>query len=207
MSYCYFCLKHPEEGVCREQPFGEHDSGNRCPECGEKFVMPYIYDICPCCKDELIERDQPLEGGYSDKFCPKCGRKLGMAMAGTQKIDHTRYKIILERAYITEYGNRRNRFIEILMKLGNISYDEALEKYNTKDSVIFEGDIREVYINMDLIDGFADQMDYRVVPEFPLVRFDPFLMICPTCGDDLIYKEKERGYFGEKCNKWILLPL
>ena len=207
MSYFYFCPNHLEEGVSREQPFGENDGDNCCPECGKKFVMPYFYDICPWCMDELTERDQHAEGGYSDKFCPKCGGKLEKALYATQKIDDTRYKIILERAYITEYGNRRNRFIEILMKLGNISYDEALEKYTSKDSVIFEGDIREAYINMDLIDGFADQIDYRVVPEFPLVRFDPFLIICPTCGDDLIYKERERGYFCEKCNKWILLPL
>ena len=206
MSYFYFCPNHPEEGACREQPFGENDSDNCCPECGKKFVMPYFYDICPWCKDELIERDQLLEGGYSDKFCPKCGRKLGTAMAGTQKIDDTTYKIILERASLTMH-DRRVRFLEILKKMGNLSLHETLEKYKTKDSVIFEGDVREVYINMHLIDGFADQIRYRVVPEFPLVRFDPFLMICPTCGDDLIYKEKERGYFCEKCNKWILLPL
>ena len=91
------------------------------------MTILHIYEICPHCMDELIEREQSFEDRESNNYCPKCGRKLRMAMAGTQKIDHTRYKIILERAYITEYGNRRNRFIEILMKLGNISYDEALK--------------------------------------------------------------------------------
>ena len=205
MSYFYFCPNHPEEGVCREQPFGENDSDNCCPECGKKFVMPYFYDICPWCMDELTERDQHAEGGYSDKFCPKCGGKLETALIGAQKIDDTRYKIILEEAYISDYMDRKNRFIELLMKWGNISFDEALEKYNTKDSVIFEGDVREVYINMHLIDGFTDQIRYRVVPEFPFViSLTPFICICPDCGSDTV--EKKGGIFCEKCNKWILLP-
>ena len=86
MSYFYFCPNHPEEGACREQPFGENDGDNRCPECGKKFVMPYFYDICPWCMDELIERDQLVEGVYSDRVCPKCGRKLEKALIGAQKI-------------------------------------------------------------------------------------------------------------------------
>ena len=45
-----------------------------CPECEGKLVIPYIYDICPRCMDELIERKLPLEDLDSDKFCPKCGK-------------------------------------------------------------------------------------------------------------------------------------
>ena len=205
MPYFYFCPNHPEEGACREQPFGENDSDSRCPECGEKFVMPYIYDICPWCMDELIERDQHAEGGYSDKFCPKCGRKLEIALMGVQKIDDTRYKIILEEAHISDYMDRKNRFIDLLMKWGEISYDEAMEKYNTKDSVIFEGDAREVYINMKEINGHPDRVRYRVVPEFPFLRFaTPFICICHTCGNYVV--EREGGTFCEKCNEWRLLP-
>ena len=205
MPYFYFCSNHPEEGACREQPFGEHDNDNRCPECGEKFVMPYIYEICPWCMDELTERDQFAESGYSDKFCPKCGRKLEWAFMGDKKIDDTRYKIILERTSLTVH-DRRVRFLEILKKMGNLSFHETLEKYKTKDSVIFEGDAREVYINMHLIDGFADQIRYRVVPEFPFVSMlTPFICICPDCGSDTV--EMEGGIFCEKCNEWILRPL
>ncbi len=205
MSYFYFCPNHPEEGVCREQPFGENDSDNCCPECGKKFVMPYFYDICPWCMDELTERDQHAEGGYSDKVCPKCGGKLETALIGAQKIDDTRYKIILEEAHISDYMDRKNRFIELLMKWGNISFDEALEKYNTKDSVIFEGDAREVYIHMDEINGHPDRVRFRVVPEFPFLRCaTPFICICHTCGSYVV--EKEGGTFCEKCNKWKLLP-
>ena len=202
MAIFYVCPNHLEESLLGERPLEEHD---RCPECGGKLVIPYIYDICPHCMDELIERNLPLEDLDSDKFCPKCGKKLNAALLGAQKLDDTTYKIILKDASITEYGNRRNRFIEELMKMGNISFDEALEKYNTKDSLIFKGNAREVYIKMDLIDGFSDQLHYQVVPNFPFLRFaTPFSCICPTCGSDTI--PKEGGIFCEKCNEWVLYP-
>ena len=92
------------------------------------------------------------------------------------------------------------------MKIGNIGFGEAMKRYNTADSVIFEGDVKEIYIKKDLINGFADQIRYRIVPEFPFVSMlTPFICICPDCGSDTV--EKEGGIFCEKCNKWILRPL
>ncbi len=197
------CLRCLDEPVERKQPVEDQDSVNYCPGCGEKMTIIHIYEICPHCMDELIEREQSFEDRESNNYCPKCGRKLEVALMG-DKIDDTTYKIILERASLTVY-DRRVRFLEILKKMGNLSFNETLEKYKAKDSVIFEGDVREVYINMHLIDGFTDQIRYRVVPEFPFViSLTPFICICPDCGSDTV--EKKGGIFCEKCNKWILLP-
>ncbi|MCM1251592.1 MAG: YgzB family protein [Clostridium sp.] len=186
----------------KEKPFEEHDSDRFCPECGKELAMAYIYDMCAHCMDELIERKPLVEDYDSDKFCPKCRRKLDMAIYGTQKLEDTRYKIILKGGSII-VDFRRERFLKTLMKIGNISYEEALEKYHTKNSLIFEGDARGVYISDNLLHGFSDAMKYEIIPEFPFQRcLGPFYSICPTCGSDTVWKED--GCFCEKCNKWLL---
>ena len=198
------CIRCMDEPVERKQPPEDQESVNYCPECGGKMTIMHIYEMCPRCKDALIERKQSFEEKDSVNYCPKCGHKLEWALAG-DKMDDTAYKIILNDTFcLTDY-NKRIRFLGILKKMGNFSFNETLEKYKTKDSVIFEGDVREVYINMHLIDGFTDQIRYRVVPEFPFViSLTPFICICPDCGSDTV--EKKGGIFCEKCNKWILLP-
>ena len=173
--------------------------------------MRRIYEVCIRCMDEPVERKQPPEDQESVNYCPKCGHKLDWALVG-DKMDDTAYKIILnDTFYLTDY-NKRIRFLEILKKMGNFSFNETLEKYKTKDSVIFEGDIKDVYLNMHLLDEFTPDIHYKVVPELPFARFHtPFISICPACGSDTIHKTVDvspdyvhEGFFCETCNEWVL---
>lgn len=170
--------------------------------------------MCPCCMDQLIERKQSIEDMESVNFCPKCGRKMAMACFGEQKSDNTVFKIILNDASVSEYRNRRNHFLSVLMKMGGFNFKEAIEKYTMKDSVIFEGDLSSTYVNMELLDGFTPDIHYTVVPQFPMERLiEPFFSICPTCGSDTVHKTVEidnipgcveEGIFCEKCNEWLM---
>ena len=180
---------------------------------GEDFKM-FIYEMCPHCMNKLIERKQPMEDMESVNFCPECGRKLAMACFGEQKADNTVYKIVLNDASVSDYENRRNKFLSALMKMGGFNFREAIEKYTMKDSVIFEGDVSSIYINMAVLDGYTPDIHYTVVPRFPMERLiGPFYSICPTCGSDTIHKTVEidnppdcieEGIFCEKCNEWVM---
>ena len=202
------CMDEPVE---RKQPPEDLESVNYCPECGGKMTIMHVYEMCPRCKDALIERKQSFEERDSVNYCPKCGHKLDWALMG-DKMDDTAYKIILNDTFcLTDY-NKRIKFLEILKKMGNFSFNETLEKCKTKDSVIFEGDIKDVYLNMNLLDDFTPDIHYKVVPELPFARFhDPFISICPTCGSDTINKTVDvspdyvhEGVFCETCNKWVM---
>lgn len=198
---CIHCMNEPVE---RKQPIDDKEGVNYCPECGRKMTIIHIYEMCPCCMDELFEREQEFDDQDSVNYCPKCGHKLVWALLG-DKIDDTTYKILLNDAFLTNYMDRRKKFLDKLMKMGNITFGEALEKYKTKNCVIFEGNVRDTFINMDLLDGFTPEIHYTVIPEFPFVRFAaPFTSICPTCGGDVV--DREGGTFCEKCNEWVLLP-
>lgn len=168
--------------------------------------MAYIYEMCPHCLDELIERKQPMEDLDSINYCPKCGKKMVWAIGCKQKIDDTIYKIILKDAsHLTDHLNKKNKFLEEVMKMGNITYEEAVEKCKAKNCLIFEGNTKEVYIKMNILDSFTPQIRYKVVPDILFERFcDPFISICPTCGSDVV--DREGGTFCEKCNEWVLLP-
>lgn len=175
--------------------------------------MTFIYEMCPHCKGELIERKQPLEDSDSVNFCPKCGKKLVWACCGEQKLDDTMYKIVLNDATASDWRDRKNEFLSTLMKMGNCDMQEALKKYNTKDSIIFEGDVSATYVCIDVLEGFMPSIHYTVIPPFPYERFlDPFVSLCPVCGSDLIWKAEDtdhpnyvkEGLFCEKCNDWYM---
>ena len=103
------------------------------------------------------------------------------------------------------------------MELGNISFNEALKKYGTKDCVIFEGDVSSTYVSMGLLDGFTPSIISTVVPPFPFERLvNPYICICPTCGSDTIHKTEDvdippnyvmDGVFCEKCNEWVMFTM
>ena len=176
--------------------------------------MIYVYEICPQCMEQLIERKQPIEDCDSVNYCPKCGRKMAMACLGEHRIDNTTYKIILNDASLNNHKDKRIRFLDILKKMGNLSFNETIEKYKTKNCLIFEGNVSRAYVNMSLLDDFTPDIHYTVVPDFPLERLvNPFVSICPTCGSDTIHKTVDidvppnyvhDGFFCEKCNDWVM---
>ena len=176
--------------------------------------MTFIYEMCPYCMEQLIERKQSIESQNNTNFCPKCGKKLALACYGEQKLDNTVYKIILNDALISDCENKKNNFLHVIMKVGNCSFDEALEKYNTSGCVVFEGDISGAYVSMGLLDDFTPDIHYTVIPSFPFERFlDPFISICPTCGNDTIHKVEDMrgasdyvkdGIFCERCHEWLM---
>lgn len=176
--------------------------------------MLLIYEICPHCMEQLIKRKQPIEDGDSVNYCPKCGRKMAMACFGEQTIDDTTYKIILNDALLNAYKDKI-RFLELLKKMGNLDFHETLERYKTKNCLIFEGNISKTYVYMSLLDDFTPNIHYTVVPDFPLERLvNPFVSICPTCGSDTIHKTEDiavppnyvnDGFFCEKCNEWVMV--
>ncbi len=177
--------------------------------------MIFLYEICPHCMKQLIERKQPIEDNDSVNFCPKCGKKMVWACYGEQKTDNTVYKIILNDASLSDNMDQENRFLSALMKIGDCDREEALQRYGTKDSVIFEGNVSDAYVSMGLLDGFTSWIHYTVVPEFPFERFlNPFVSICPNCGSDTIYKTEDidnppnymkDGFFCENCNEWVMV--
>ena len=179
--------------------------------------MMFIYEMCPHCKDQLYERKQPTEDMDSANFCPGCGKKMVMACYGEQKIDNTVYKIILNDASVSDYNDKKNSFLLLLMKIGNISQDTALERYKTKDCVIFEGNISATYVNMHMLDAFTPGIHYTVIPSFPLERLmEPFISLCPVCGSEIIHKTEETdtppdcvkdGMFCGKCNDWTMYTI
>lgn len=170
-----------------------------------------FYEICPHCMNELIERKQPIEDEKIN-YCSKCGKKLVLACYGKHKIDNTIYKIILNDTSLSDY--MKNKFLSVLMKIGGCNLKQALEKYETKNSVVFEGNINDTYVGMGLLDGYTSGIHYTVVPEFPFERFlNPFISICPVCGGDTIYKTEDIDYppnfikdgvFCENCNDWLM---
>ena len=174
----------------------------------------FIYEICPHCMDQLLERKQSVEDVNSVNFCPQCGKKMVMACFGEKKMDSTIYKIILNDASVSDYNDRKNKFLSTIMKIGGFNFNEALEKYRTKDCVIFEGNISGAYVSMGLLDNFTPSIHYTVVPQFPYERLvNPFVSICPTCGSDTVYKTEDidnpkdyviDGFFCEKCNEWVM---
>lgn len=176
--------------------------------------MIFIYEMCPHCMERLIERIQPMEDGNSVNLCPKCRGKMVMACYGEQRIDNTIYKFVLNNASVSDHMDKKNRFISTLMKMGDIDFDEALKRYQTKDCVIFEGNASNTYVNMGLLDNFTPSIQYSVVPAFQFERLlNLFISICPICGSDTIHKTEDvdvpsnyikDGFFCEKCNKWIM---
>lgn len=155
-----------------------------------------------------------MEDMDSVNFCPKCRKKMAIACYGEQEIDDTVYKIILNDASVSDYMNKRNNFLSVLMKMGNVSFEDALKRYTTKDSVIFEGNISAAYVNMHALDGFTPSIHYTVAPSFPFERLlEPFICLCPICGSEVIHKTEEAdkpagcvkdGMFCEKCNDWVM---
>ena len=116
------------------------------------------------------------------------------------------YKIILnDTDHLTDHMNRKNRFLDELMKMGNLTFEEALEKCETKDCLIFEGDIKEVYIRIDSIARYVPDIHFTVVPDFLFDRYAlPCDSLCRICGSHLV--DKDGGTFCEKCNRWVALP-
>lgn len=174
-----------------------------------------IYEMCPHCMNQLIERKQPIDDGESINYCPKCGKKMVMACFGEHKIDDTIYKIILNDVFLSHNRDKFVKFLSTLIKIGNLDFNAALEKCRAKDSMIFEGNISDTYVNMGLLDDFAPDIHYTVVPPFPFESLiTPFVSLCPICGNETIHKSENLddpkdyvrdGYFCEKCQDWVVV--
>lgn len=146
---------------------------------------------------------------YSGKNCLKCGSKLVLAYVSDKKADDTVYKIILEG--ITKHEQNENQCIETIMKIGGFDRNEALEKIDTENSIIFEGNLSDTYINMSLLDDIGI-VRYTVSPSIPYSRVICY-DICPECGCETIEKMEEidglknyvkQGMFCEHCNDWVI---
>lgn len=176
--------------------------------------MTSFYEMCPHCMNQLYERKQPIEDIDSVNICPQCGNKMVIACFGEEGVDDTVYKIILNDASVSDYEDRQKRFLSVLMKLGDINIEEALERYGTKGCIIFEGNVSNTYVNMHMLDEFTPSIHYTVVPPFPFERLmEPFISLCPVCGSDMVYKTEDidgspdyvwDGYYCENCNEWVM---
>ena len=161
--------------------------------------MLYTLNLCPKCKDKLVEQDIEREEDYKTMYCPNCGRELILAFEGEEKVEDAEditYKIVLNEVIIDEM---RDTCVKVLMEIGNIDEKEALEKYNTENSVISEGDLLHTYLSLWLLGVSCYYLDYTVIPPLPYKSYYAFL--CPDCGEVATYKEDK--FFCENCNEWL----
>lgn len=172
--------------------------------------MRYIFDLCPKCKDKLIEQTVDDFQEYSETCCPNCGSRMDGVLSGNKKADDTIYKISLNQT--RNMHGRGDKCLEIIMRIGNLDESEALEKLNTQDSVIAEGDLLNTYLNLRCLDEIDYMVDYTVTPNFPYARV--FEQMCPGCGEKAVYKTEEidedeikEGFFCEKYNDWIMYDI
>lgn len=176
----------------------------------------YVYEICPYCMDQLYERKQPIDDVVVN-YCPRCGSKMECACLGEQRIDDTIYKIILNDVSIPNLGDKKNKFIKTLMRVGGFDLEEAQGIYRTENTLIFEGNVSETYVNMNLLEDFVPDIHYTVIPQFPFESLlNPFISICPICGNDTVSRTEEvnnrpddvkSGIYCETCNDWIMFTI
>lgn len=170
--------------------------------------MQYTFNLCSKCKDKLIEQDVMREEDYRAIYCPNCGKEMIPALVGEEKVENAEnitYKIVLNEVLIDEM---RDKCVKVIMQIGNCNEKEALEKYNTKNSVIFEGDLLHTYLSLWCLSEKCYYLHYTVIPSLPYKPL--FAVLCPDCGEVATYKEEEdgagnvrEGFFCEKCNDWI----
>lgn len=170
--------------------------------------MLYTLNICPKCKDKLVKQDVVREEDYKSIYCSNCGREMILAFEGEEKVEDAEditYRIVLNEVIIDEM---RDKCVKVIMQIGNFDEKEALEKYNTEKSVIFEGDLLHTYLSLWLLSESCYYLDYTVIPPLPYRLL--FAQLCPDCGEVATYKEEEdgagnvrEGFFCEKCNDWI----
>lgn len=172
--------------------------------------MYFGYDICPKCKNMLIERDESNENinafkEYSGRRCLICGSRLVLACVGDEKIDETTYKIIINNEAILD----KEELVDILKKL-NISIPTVI--HSDKKSIIFEGTADDVYIKINILDD--TKIKYTVEPKFPFTKFIfNKVCLCSKCGSETVQKIQEekhskaqiiKGFYCENCNEWII---
>lgn len=101
--------------------------------------MKFFYELCPKCKDKLVEQIVGDFQEYTASSCPNCGGEMEFVLLGKKRATDTTYKIILNE--INDMGIWKERCIKIIMEISNLDEDEVLKKMNTRNSEIF----REIY--------------------------------------------------------------
>lgn len=168
--------------------------------------MQYIYDLCPKCKDKLVERMAEDPPGHKGIYCPNCGSKMNTVLLGEKKAEKVMYKITLSQ--MRSINDKVEKYLKAIKQIGNCGEDETLEKRNADGGISFEGNLLNTYLRLELLDEIDDIIDYAITPSFPYKRL--VIQKCPDCGEEAVYKEVEisgneiqRGFFCEKCNDWI----
>ena len=170
--------------------------------------MLYTFNLCQKCKDKLVKQDVARKEDYKTMYCPNCRREMTPALVGEEKLDdaeNVTYKIVLNEVIIDEM---RDKCVKVIMQIGNFSEQEALEKYNTENSVIFEGDLLNTYFSLLRLREECYYLHCTVIPPLPYKILS--VVLCPDCGEVATYKKEEagegkvrEGWFCEKCNEWI----
>ncbi len=164
--------------------------------------MWYVFDLCPKCRDRLVEKVVDNLSKSEGGCCPNCGSKMDEVFCGDKKEENAVYKITLNRAQ-----EIKEKYLDVIMQMGNFSEEEALEKIGERDSISFEGDLLKTYLNLELADKMWDIYDYTVIPPFPYKRF--YIARC-DCGERAVYRAEKindeefmAGFFCEKCRDYI----
>ena len=164
--------------------------------------MWYVFDLCPKCRDRLVEKAVDNLSRSEGGCCPNCGSKMDEVFYGDKKEENAVYKITLNRAQ-----EIKEKYLYIIMQMGNFSEEEALEKIGERDSISFEGDLLKTYLNLELADKMWDIHDYAVTPPFPYKRF--YIARC-DCGERAVYKAEKindeefmAGFFCERCRDYV----
>ena len=164
--------------------------------------MWYIFALCPKCRDKLVEKVVEKLSKIEESYCPNCGSKMDEVLYGDRREENTVYKITLNHIQ-----DIKDKYLNVIMQMGNFSEEEALEKINGKDSISFEGNLLKTFLNLELMDEMWDISDYTINPPFPYERF---CIVRCDCGERAVYKAEKIndeefmvGFFCEKCRDYV----
>lgn len=169
--------------------------------------MRYIFELCPECRDKLVERNIDDFQEYHESICPNCGSTMHGVLFGKKRAEDAIYKITLNK--LRDISKHGDRCFDIIRSISGLDKEAVIEKTGFGDCAIFEGDLLNTYLVLRELDKIEYMINYHVTPEFPYAR--EFSMMCSNCGEEAEYRvvygkddDVTGGFFCERCNEWVM---
>lgn len=105
--------------------------------------MLYTFNLCPKCKDKLIEQDVAKEEDYKVIYCPNCGSAMEPALSGEEKAEDTTYKIVLNNVRILH--NRSDKCLKTIMQIGGLTKKRLWKNLVQKKVLYLRGSAQYIF--------------------------------------------------------------